>query len=596
MSGQNKFFENYKRREPLRNDAPPQQAEPPSGGKKSGFQIDRRIVYGAAALALAITVLIASLSMSGVRAEDLKGWSYSDAELWASQNSVYLRVDSVYNDEIEQDRVISQGSESGQKLKKGGFLQLTVSKGHDPSVAVDVPNFGGMTAASIKEWADNNYMTKVRITSEKNSSLIPGSIIRYEINDATLLDPKKVRRDSPIYIVVATQQEAKETVTLENMVGKPQADAGAYAGENGFELKITEEFNESIPFGQVMTQSILAGETIFKGDVVEITVSKGKKIAIPDFSEFKTKEQAQAKAAALGVAVAVKDAYSAKKIGAFVSQSAKAGSIYERDDVIELSYSLGSTLPIPSFVGQTVADIESWMAPLNALGAKLTLSSTTTKGSQPKGTVIHQDKRNVTASLSTSISVVVSSGNVVFVPQFTSTSHTSYDSVILREEAMRMCEQAGLVPIFVAEERSGVLPGEIWSQSEAAAAEIAEGSRITLRYRPVTQSYTVPNFVGMTAAQVKAGTYGANLTIRYEGDADGGGKVTAQSIKPNAKAAMGSAITLTVGAAALAPEPEGGGSTSPGAESASPGSNSAIGAPVGASLAGDEAGGAFWHE
>ncbi|MCL1802214.1 MAG: PASTA domain-containing protein [Eubacteriaceae bacterium] len=553
MSGESKFFENYQKREILPSANSSQQ--PPKAPNNSGMQIDRWLIYSAIATAACLVIFAVVGFSTRVRAEDFSGWLISDVELWAMQSSINIRVESIFSDEVGDGRVISQAVSAKSRIKKGSFIELAVSKGHDLSVMVDLPDFLAMNATTVNEWAAKNYMSKVRLTSEKNSTMPVGAVIRFEINDSSLIDPLKARRDSPIYIIVAARQDVKQTLALENFVGKTAAEFGIFASERGFELKITEVYDENIPAGQVISQQYPAGESIFVGDTVEATVSKGKRILVPDFAGM-GKEQAAARAASAGCLIIQKDRYSQKKAGEFVSQSLKAGTEYEKDAVIELSYSLGSTVAIPSFIGQTQADIESWADSLNnEKGAQIAISVATTKSSQAKGAIIHQDKHSVTSSYISSLSIVVSSGNVVFMPQLVSSSHNTYDSVILREEAMRLCEESGLVAVFAAEENPNVLPGEIWQQSVAAGTEVAEGSRINIKYRPANQTHTVPNFIGMSASEARSSAYSAYFLIVIDGDLPSGASIAQQSIRAGSTAAMGSKIVLTLSASGSAPAP-----------------------------------------
>jgi len=276
---------------------------------------------------------------------------------------------------------------------------------------------------------------------------------------------------------------------------------------------------------------------------------------MPDFSKY-TKEQAVAQAADLTITIEQREKYSSKKKGAFVEQSVKKGEIYNRNDVVYLYYSLGSELIIPSFVGSSETALREWMNPLNEQDAGLTVSVTYTKSSQSKGTILYQDKSATAISVGTSIAITVSSGSVTFMPQFTSSTHSSYDAVILREEAIKICEAAKIVPVFVEESNSSVLEGEIFSQSIAAGTEVAEGSKVTLKYRPVSSTVSVPNFVGMTVDSVKSSGYASSLTIVISDSTDGTATIAAQSIKANSVAAKGSTINLTVGAPAMTGDEE----------------------------------------
>jgi beta-lactam-binding protein with PASTA domain len=73
-----------------------------------------------------------------------------------------------------------------------------------------------MTMQEVEAWAAENYMTKVRITTEYSETVVSGQVIRYEINDDTVVD--EVKRNTPIYVIVSKGPEPQtvEKVALPN--------------------------------------------------------------------------------------------------------------------------------------------------------------------------------------------------------------------------------------------------------------------------------------------------------------------------------------------------------------------------------------------
>jgi beta-lactam-binding protein with PASTA domain len=228
-----------------------------------------------------------------------------------------------------------------------------------------------------------------------------------------------------------------------------------------------------------------------------------------------------------------------------ISQSIEAGSIYEAGDLLELTYSLGNKIVIASYEGQTRDALESWAQSLNDQGARLSIRATETKSSQPRGTIIYQDKANTTVSYRTTINITVSAGNVVYVPDFTGPQDGNYNNAITREKAIAMCEEIGLIPVFVQDGTGGVLPGEVWSQSIAPGTETSEGTTITLLFKPAG-TVTVQNFSGMSASEAR--NHLNSLDIQFS-DGIEEGTVTAQSLPAGSTVAAGSVMTLTMSGA-----------------------------------------------
>ena len=569
MSENNSFLSGYNKKE-KNGEKPQENAKKPSMKyeEKSGFKKPEKsadlppsgkgikpktIIWIAAGLVLAAAVIVTLVLVLGGGAEvlDFENWEQSDVQLWANENGVKLQIEEQYSDVFDEGRVMSQSMLPGDKIKKGEFLKITVSKGHDLSVTLELPDLLSMTKQEVEAWAQENYMTKVRITTEYSDDVPSGYVIRYEINDDTVVD--EVRRDTPIYVIVSKgrQEEAAE-VTVPDFKTMALSECFVFANENGIELIIEERYDDYVPKGSIISQSVKADEKVNVGDSITLVVSKGKMITVPDFSGY-SMEQAQGIAAGLGIPVSIVQSYSSLSEGKFISQSIEAGSIYEDGEYLELCYSMGNKIVIGSYVGQTRDAIEAWANELNKYDARITIKTTYTTNSAPAGTIIYQDIANKTISRGTTINITVSKGNIVYVPDFVTDPGLSYGDAITRQIAMEMCEQAGLVPVFVEASSAGRLPGEVWYQSLAAGTEVYEGTKITLKYTP-SQQMQVPDFDGMTQQEVLDAGYDMQLTITFvESGEEVGGydeQIYQQTLPPGTTVAMGTNITLYISDAA----------------------------------------------
>ena len=523
---------------------------PAPAGRKSIFGSKNSkniLLIGAASLAV-IIIIFALISSSGAKAENFAGWKISDLQLWCSQNGIELKVEREFSDVTETDKIISADIAEGTRMRKGDFLSVVVSNGHDPSVIVPLPDLMNMTAEEINKWVNDNYLTKVRITTEYSSKVPEGRVIRFEVNDDSVVSD--MRRDSPVYIVISKKSAASETVTVIDLVGKPLDEANAFAKENGIKLKIEKEYSEIYPVNTVIKQGSAPLETIYKGDELEIQVSLGKKIIIPNFSGL-SPTAAALKSAELGIQTEIVNVYSSKAKNTFVSQSISSGKVYKHGDILTLKYSLGNKILIESFVGRSRGEFDLWVSEQNEKGAKIKIKETRTQNQAVKDTVIHQDRENVMENYDVTINIVVSRGMYVFVPDFINSRNVSYDDAMLREEAMKICHEMNLVPIFIEESNSAYLPGQVWYQSISPGTEVAEGTKITLKYNPANMKYPVPDFKGRTEAQIKADSSVMNkFSIRFETLSESvpgyEGKASGQSVKPGSTAAAGSEIIVYI--------------------------------------------------
>lgn len=515
---------------------------------KSKTKIIVPIVIGVVVI-LGIIIGGIALLNGGIEVKDFTDWTVNDIQFWARDNGVILQVEEVYNDEFDANKVISQDAAEGTKVKKGDFIKVTVSLGHDLSVLLPLPDLMSMTKVEVEAWADENYMTKVRITTEYNNEVVSGKVIRYEINDNTVVS--EVKRDTPVYVIVSkgAEDETAILVTVPDFKTMPLSECYVFANDNGIVLNVEEAYDDFVPNGSIIAQSVKVDEKVNKGDEIVLTVSKGKKITIPSFSGY-SKDKAMAVAGELGIPVTIKEKYSSSSAGRLISQSIDAGSVLDEGDFLELSYSIGNKIILSSFVGQTRDAIESWAKDLNEQGARISISATYTQSNSAKDTIIQQNVANISIGIKTTINITVSLGKAIFVPDFIAPKGSGYDLAITREKALIMCEALNIVPVFVEESLANRLPGEIWYQSIDAGTEVTEESTITLKFTPANVKTAVPNFINMTKAQVLAGNFYKALDITFEDvEAHVEGyddTVYEQSIAANTTVVAGSPIILYI--------------------------------------------------
>ena len=577
MDDNNNFLNSYRKKmegaEPEKPASAPEPAAEPAL-TRSGFRPpERRMLYtppsrrsngwiaptvvGVVLLALAAVGLFYFLNR-GTPMEDFTGWAIDDAQLWADDHKASLQIEQVYDDKVDAGRVMSQSPDAGARVKKGDFLKVTVSQGHDLTVALDLPDLMTMTKEQVESWAAENYMAKVRITAENSDEVPAGKVISCTINDNTVVD--QVTRNTPIYVVVSKGpvDEAALLITVPNFKEMPLADCYAFASENGLTLTVDEQYDDYAPEGTILSQSIKADEKVKKGDEIKLLVSKGKEITVPDFKGY-SKEKAMSVATAQGITASVSEKYSGSAAGKFLSQSIKAGTVYGKGDVLELSYSLGNEVIVADYVGQTKDIILAWAKDLNNQGASIKISVTYTQSGEAKGKILSQDKANSMISVKSTIHITVSKGKAAIMPDFVAPSGSGYDAAITRDRAMELCQALKIVPVFVEAKKSGRLPGEVWSQSIAAGTEVEEGTTVTLKYVPASAKITVPDLTGKTEAQIRDGAYFSQFAITFVvGDSyvDGSvGRVYDQSLTPGSQSAVGAALTVTLGPEGPAPDP-----------------------------------------
>ncbi|MCK5130213.1 MAG: PASTA domain-containing protein [Clostridiales bacterium] len=493
-----------------------------------------------------VIIMLVAIGANKIEIPSFSGWSRNDFMLWASENEVITQIDDQYSETITIDMIISQSFMQGEKIKKGDFVRVAISKGPDLTVKLQLPDVMNMTMTEIQSWADKNFMTKVRITTENSETIKSGNVIKYEINDNTVVD--QVKRDTPIYIVVSkgpSKDGAKE-IEIPDFRTLGISETMIFVQENGLDIIIDKQYDEYIPKDSIISQSEKPKSLLKAGDQIRIIVSLGRKTLMISFKGL-TKAEALSKAAKLGISAAISERYSSSSEGRMIWQSVEEGTEITEDTQLELKYSLGSKIAVGNNIGQKKIILEQWLVQENALGARLSIKTTYTQNSATSGTILQQTPKDAFVSRDTVISIIVSSGSVLFVPDFVAPLGSGYDTAITRDKALEMIAGMDIVIIFISEENVQRLPGEVWNQSIAPGTEITAGTSLVLKYRPQGTTIDIPNFVGKTPVEVIAMSQYNLLHVTFvQGDYSylNAGKVYSQSIAANTTMAQGTAITL----------------------------------------------------
>lgn len=130
-----------------------------------------------------------------------------------------------------------------------------------------MPDVTGMKEAEAKKTLEDSGL-QVGVTYEKSDSVPVGSVISS--------DPVKdsdVRRGDKVTIIVSS---GEDLIKVENVVGKKQSEAENTLDKQGFAVYVRENYDDTVPKGNVISQSPAAGTSQAKGSTITIIVSKGK--------------------------------------------------------------------------------------------------------------------------------------------------------------------------------------------------------------------------------------------------------------------------------------------------------------------------------
>ncbi len=205
-----------------------------------------------------------------IEVANVVGFDVVVAESTLKQLSLEVETEYVENNDVAENKVISQSVAPGTKVVAGTKIKLTASSG---SAAVAIEDITGLTeeaAIGRIEAAGFKVSVEYAFSDEKEKGMVISQ------NPA---GGEKIAPGSTISIKVSSGPEDKG-VEVPNIVGKDQTEANSAITSAGFKVGTAkEDYSDTVEKGKVISQSPSAGSKIEKDNAISYTVSLGKKEA-----------------------------------------------------------------------------------------------------------------------------------------------------------------------------------------------------------------------------------------------------------------------------------------------------------------------------
>ena len=157
-------------------------------------------------------------------------------------------VEEEFSDDVQSGIVTHSDPEGGSSVHKSTNVQLYVSKGIDMK---DVPNVVG------------------KGQDEASLTLTDAGLALGAVTDA--------------YSEDVVLSKGREPRTVPTLTGKGASAAKSSIEALGLVASPTEAYSDTVPEGQVISQQTREGSTVYRGDSVSYTVSKGPEmVTVPD--------------------------------------------------------------------------------------------------------------------------------------------------------------------------------------------------------------------------------------------------------------------------------------------------------------------------
>lgn len=345
------------------------------------------------------------------------------------------------------------------------------------------------------------------------------------------------------------------------LVGLSLEEANAWATKNRIVLAVKKEYSFDVASGMVISQEMSAGATIRKNDAFSIVVSLGadpdENIPWPDIKAMSLSEIedwiSENKLTGINITTANSDIVPEDQVISYtLTDNTEAN--FMRKSRATISVSIGSaaqaeTVTVIDFSNMKAGDIFQWG---RENGVNIVIEETF-DDYVSSGNVIYQSiKANTEVVKNESITVVLSSGPEIIVPDFTG---------LTQDEATSWAKASNVTLIVTEEYSSSYAKGDLIRQSLLSGNSMRTGEEIRLAYS--AGLIDVSSFIGKTKLdilnwQTGINAKGANISLSFSeayGEKGTAGKIISQSVQ-NDTVKPGSKINVVVslGMRLLAPD------------------------------------------
>ena len=199
---------------------------------------------------------------------------------------------------------------------------------------VQIPDLVNKTQDEAEQIVKELKLKLVVKSEEYNENVEEGKIIS---QDPAYQENYTIKEHSEISVVIS---KGTETVEVPDVVGKTREEAEKLLKDAGLVAEITEESDEKVEAGIVLSQDIEDGETVNKGSTVKLVVSKGSGIVNVEVPSLvgKTEQEAKNLLTEAGLKVnVVNDEDESKNDGVVLRQSKDAGTEVQEGTTITIT-------------------------------------------------------------------------------------------------------------------------------------------------------------------------------------------------------------------------------------------------------------------
>ena len=256
----------------------------PSYTKKQRRKYTMTIVIGLGLMCLGV---YGAYRITHVKMPDFSNKTLSDVTQWGVKNKLTIEPVQIFNLEKAANQIIEQPVKVGKYVAKGETLKFQVSKGANPDEVISLPDFKKLSEKEAESWLKEHQITNLRLQAEYDDKIKAGNFLSLELKEEA---EEFQRKDAGVLRYSKGKEVYKKNIVVPDFKGKQKTEIEAWAKSNEIEIVYKDVPSEELDIGTVMGQSVAAKEKITKKSKMTLDVSAGKPIKVPDFSQLTPEE------------------------------------------------------------------------------------------------------------------------------------------------------------------------------------------------------------------------------------------------------------------------------------------------------------------
>ncbi|MFI5731443.1 Stk1 family PASTA domain-containing Ser/Thr kinase [Kribbella sp. NPDC051587] len=185
-----------------------------------------------------------------------------------------------YSEDVPKGQVVSTDPKSGDRIRKDGEINLTVSKGPE---RYRVPQLAGLDLDAANLALAPVKLVQGQVKEQYDETVPAGRVVAFYPRFDMVVKP-----NTAVNFVVS---KGKKPIAVPDFTGKTYREANRALRKLGFVVKRTDQYDEKVPEGALISQTPKDG-TLHAKDTVQVVVSKGPPLV--DVPNVKRKSLADA--------------------------------------------------------------------------------------------------------------------------------------------------------------------------------------------------------------------------------------------------------------------------------------------------------------